>query len=120
MAPKSAGFIQIAVAIPTLILMAVLLAQEAAAPYCSDLNEADVLATTNERFASISAKARDGNFTDSNLMLMDWNDCSVYAVRIYTCDSRPVGTAQEAEQVQRKMSQEIQACLGASWVEAKD
>jgi len=120
MAPKSAGFIPIAVAIPTLILMAVLLAQEAAAPYCSDLKQAADLATTNERFASISTKAREGSFTDSNLMLMDWNDCSVYGGRIYTCDSRPVGTAQEAEQVQRKMSQEIQACLGASWAEAKD
>jgi hypothetical protein len=78
------------------------------------------LAMTSKRFASISAKPQDGNFADSNLALMDWNDCSVYAGRIYTCDSQLIKTVQEAEQVQRKISQEIQACLGTSWAEAKD
>jgi hypothetical protein len=51
---------------------------------------------------------------------MDWSDCSIYAGRIYTCDSQPIRTAQEAEQVQTNISQEVQACLGTSWAEAKD
>ena len=118
--PISIAFIPVVVSIPTLLLIAVLLAQEAMIPYCSGLKRATDLAMTNERFASISAKPRDGDFAASNLVLMDWNDCSVYAGRIYTCDSRPIETAQEAEQMQRKISQEIQYCLGISWVEEKD
>ena len=117
---RSPGLIAVAVAILPLILTPILLAQEAMIPYCSDLKRATDLAMTNERFASISAKPRDGDFADSSLVLMDWNDCSVYAGRIYTCDSRPIETAQEAEQMQRKISQEIQYCLGISWVEEKD
>ena len=115
---RATGLIAVTVAI--LALIPVLLAQEAVAPYCSDLKRATDLAMTNERFASISAKSQDGDFADTNLALTDWNDCSVYAGRIYTCDSRPITTAQEAEQVQRKISHQIQSCLGASWVEEKD
>ena len=118
--PISTAFIPTAVAFATAVLVPILLAQEAMIPYCSDLKRATDLAMTNERFASISAKPRDGGFADSSLVLMDWNDCSVYAGRIYTCDSRPIETAQEAEQMQRKISQEIQYCLGISWVEEKD
>ena len=119
-APILIAFIPIAVSVPTLALMAVLIAQEAMAPYCSDLKRATVLAITSERFAPISAKPRSGNFTDSSLMLMDWNDCSVYGGRIYTCDSQPTATAEEAQQAQEKISREVQACLGTSWAEAKD
>ena len=119
-APILFAFIPIAVSLPTLALIAVLIAQEAMATYCSDLKRATVLAMTNERFASISAKPRNGNFTDSSLMLTDWNDCSVYGGRIYTCDSQPTATAQEAQQAQEKISREVQACLGTSWAEAKD
>ena len=118
--PRSTAAIPIAVSIPTLVLITVLLAQEVVAPYCSDLKWATDLAVTSERFTSISAKPREGNFTDTSLMLMGWNNCSVYAGRIYTCDSQTIRTAQEAEQVQRKISQEVQVCLGASWGEAKD
>jgi len=116
----STAFIPLAVSLPTLLVVAVLIAQEAMAPYCSDLKRAIVLAMTSERFASISAKPRNGNFTDSSLMLMDWNDCSVYGGRIYTCDSQPTATAEEAQQAQEKISREVQACLGTSWAEAKD
>jgi hypothetical protein len=95
-------------------------AQEAIAPYCSELKRVADLASTNERFASISLKPREGNFTDSRLVLSGWSDCSVYATRIYTCDTHAIRTAQEAEKAQRKIFQEVQACLGTSWAEAKD
>ena len=110
-----------AVVIPVVVSMPlILMAQEAIAPYCSDLKRVAGLATTKERFASISVKPRNGNFADSSLTLTDWNDCSVYGARIYTCDSQPTGTAQEAQQAQEKIFHDIQACLGNSWAEAKD
>jgi hypothetical protein len=89
-------------------------------PYCGDLKRAAVLAMTKERFASISTRPKEGNFTDSSLVLMDWNGCSIYGGRIYTCDSQPSGTTQEAQQAQQKIFHEVQACLGTSWAEAKD
>ena len=110
-----------ALVIPALVSIPLsLMAQDAIAPYCSDLKRVADLAMTNERFASISAKPRDGNFSESNLALTGWNDCSVYGGRIYTCDSHPTGTAQEAQQAQEKIFHDIQACLGNSWAEAKD
>jgi hypothetical protein len=110
-----------AVVIPAVVSMPlILMAQEAIAPYCSDLKRVADLAMTKERFASISAKPRDGNFADSSLTLRNWADCSVYAARIYTCDSQPTRTAQEAQQAQEKIFHDIQACLGNSWAEAKD
>ena len=110
-----------ALVIPALVsIPLIVMAQEAIAPYCSDLKRVADLAMTNERFASISAKPRDGNFSESNLALTGWNDCSVYGGRIYTCDSHPTGTAQEAQQAQEKIFHDIQACLGNSWAEAKD
>jgi hypothetical protein len=116
----STAFIPLAVSLPTLVLITVLIAQEAMASYCGDLKRAVDLAMTNERFASISTRPREGNFTDSSLVLMDWNDCSVYGGRIYTCDSQPIGTAQDAQQAQQKIFREVQACLATSWAEAKD
>jgi hypothetical protein len=92
----------------------------AIAPYCSDLKRVADLAITKERFTSISAKPRDGNFADSSLVLTGWNDCSVYGARIYTCDSQPTETVQEIQQAQEKIFHDIQACLGGSWAEAKD
>ena len=90
-----------AVVIPVVVSMPlILMAQEAIAPYCSDLKRVADLAMTNERFASISVKPRDGNFSDSNLALTGWNDCSVYGARIYTCDTQPTGTAQEATTIE--------------------
>ena len=110
-----------AVVIPAVVSMPfILMAQEAIAPYCSELKRVADLAITNERFTHIAGKPRDGNFSDSNLALTGWNDCSVYGGRIYTCDSQPTGTAQEAQQAQEKIFHDIQACLGNSWAEAKD
>src|SRR5215831_16997266 len=65
----------IAVTVAILALIPVLLAQEAVAPYCSDLKRATDLAMTNERFASISAKSRDGDFADTGDF--DGRPCSV-------------------------------------------
>ena len=54
-----------AVVIPAVVSMPlILMAQEAIPPYCSDLKRVAGLAMTNERFASISAKPRDGNFAE--------------------------------------------------------
>jgi hypothetical protein len=95
----------------------ILMAQEAIPPYCSDLKRVADLAMTNERFASISVKPRDGNFSDSNLALTGWNDCSVYGARIYTCDTQPTGTAQEAQQAQEKVFHCILRLGNSSWAE---
>jgi hypothetical protein len=110
-----------AIVIPALVsIPLILMAQEAIAPYCSDLKRVADLAITNDRFTHIAGKLRDGNFSESTLALTGWNDCSVYGGRIYTCDSQPTGTAQEAQQAQEKIFHDIQACLGNSWAEAKD
>jgi hypothetical protein len=110
-----------AVVIPAVVSMPfILMAQEAIAPYCSELKRVADLAITIERFTHIAGKPRDGNFSDSNLALTGWNDCSVYGGRIYTCDSQPIETAQEAQQAQEKVFHDIQACLADSWAEAKD
>ena len=98
----------------------VLMAQEVLAPYCSELKRVVDLAITNERFASISGKPRGGDSADSRLTLPAWNDCAVYGARIYTCDSQPTGTEQEAQQAQEKIFHDLEACLGNAWAEAKD
>jgi hypothetical protein len=78
------------------------------------------IATTKERFSSIVGKSREGNFSEARLVLTGWSDCSLYGAGTYTCDSRHFQTAQEAEQQQARMLQNIQACLGEGWIEAKD
>lgn len=99
------------------------LAQDAGAgapAYCSDLREVAALATTKERFATIAGKPRQGNFVDTRLALTDWQDCSLYGPATYTCDSPPIGSAEEAEAAQTRMLREIKACLGETWSEAKE
>jgi hypothetical protein len=97
-----------------------LIAQEKIAPYCLGLKQAAALAMTKERFASIAAKSRDGNFIESSLVLTGWNNCSLYGAATYTCDSQPLETAQEAQKAQASILREIQACLGEAWTEAGD
>jgi len=110
-----------ALVIPALVsIPLIVMAQEAIAPYCSDLKRVADLAITNDRFTHIAGKLRDENFSESTLALTGWNDCSVYGGRIYTCDSQPTGTAEEAQQAQEKIFHDVQACLGNSWAEAKD
>ena len=99
------------------------LAQDAGAEaptYCSDLKQVAALATTKERFASIAGKPRQGNFIDTRLALTGWQDCSLYGPATYTCDSRALGSAEEAEAAQARMLHEIKACLGEAWSEAKE
>src|SRR5262249_34353999 len=91
-----------------------------APPYCSDLKQVAALAMTKERFASIAGKPREGNFTDTRLPLTGWQDCSLYGPATYTCDSRALGNAEDAEAAQARMLREIKACLGETWSEAKE
>jgi hypothetical protein len=110
-----------ATAVATVFMTALpLTAQEAGAPYCADLEQAAALAMSKERFTSIAGRSGDGNFVESKLVLTGWNDCSLYGAATYTCDSRPVATAQEAEEAQASILREVQACLGEAWTEAKD
>jgi hypothetical protein len=89
-------------------------------PYCSELKRVAGLALTTERFASIAGVPREGNFLSTSLPLPGWKDCSLYGSATYTCDSLDVGTAEEAEKEQARTLQQIKACLGDGWAEAKD
>jgi hypothetical protein len=111
--------------VPVAIILAVSLplplrADQVIAPYCADLQRVAELATTRDRFASISAKPREGNFIDTSLGLSGWNDCSIYGTRSYTCDSQAVEGAEQASQAQQRILHEVQACLAESWGEVKD
>jgi hypothetical protein len=100
-----------------------ILAQDAgseAVSYCSELKQITALATTKDRFASIAAKPREGNFMDTSLALTGWKDCSLYGAGTYTCDSQGLSTAQEAEKTQDVILRELKSCLGDAWIEAKD
>jgi hypothetical protein len=99
------------------------LAQDAgsdAAAYCSELRRVVALAATKERFASIAGKPREGNFLDTSLALTGWGDCTLYGAATYTCDSRELNSAQEAEQAQSDVLQEIKSCLGDRWAIAPE
>jgi hypothetical protein len=98
----------------------ILLAQEAVPAYCPDLKRVSELATTTERFASISATPREGNFVNTSLILTGWEDCSLYGPRTNTCDSLSVESVEEAGQAQQRIFREVQACLADSWAEAKN
>jgi hypothetical protein len=91
-----------------------------APPYCSELQRIVALAATKERFASIAGKPREGNFLDTSLTLTGWRDCALYGAATYTCDSRVLNSAQEAEQAQAEVLQEIKSCLGDRWVIAPE
>jgi hypothetical protein len=95
-------------------------AEEGIPPYCSELKRVSDLAATNERFASISLKPREGDFIESSVVLAGWSDCTVYGARTYTCDSRPFETAEDAGQAQVRIGSEVLTCLGQTWVEAKN
>jgi hypothetical protein len=91
-----------------------------APPYCSELQRIAALAATKERFASIAGKPREGNFLDTSLALTGWSDCALYGSATYTCDSRELNSAQEAEQAQSDVLQEIKSCLGDRWAIAPE
>jgi hypothetical protein len=87
---------------------------------CSELKQVAALAATKERFASIAGKPREGNFVETTLPLTGWRDCALYGSATYTCDSRELNSAQEAEQAQSDVLQEIKSCLGDRWVIAPE
>jgi hypothetical protein len=97
------------------------LAQEASAPaFCPDLKRVATLAMSQEKFASITGKPRQGNFSDVTLTLAGWQDCALYGTTTYTCDSLPLDSAQAAEQAQADIMQRAKACLGEGWSESTD
>src|SRR5262245_31461625 len=75
---------------------------------------------STERFASIAGRGGEGSFVESRLVLSGWNNCSLYGATTYTCDSKAVATAGEAEQEQARVAREVQACPGEAWTEAAD
>ena len=96
-------------------------AQKAAsqtASYCDDLKRVAALAMSQERFASITGKPRQGNFSDATLTLTGWQDCALYGATTYTCDSISLNSAQAAEQAQADTLQQVKACLGEGWSES--
>jgi hypothetical protein len=113
------GFNAAVVSVAMIVALTVSMAEEGTAPYCSDLKRVVDLAATNERFAPISLKPREGNFIESSVVLAGWSDCTVYGARTYTCDSQPFEAAEDAEQAQVRIGWEVLTCLGRTWVEAK-
>src|SRR5436189_6463255 len=96
-------------------------AQEMSVPaYCPDLKRVAALAMSQERFASITGKPREGNFSDTSLTLSGWHDCALYGNTTYTCDSPALDSAQAAEQAQAAILQEAKTCLGKGWSESTD
>ena len=89
-----------------------------AVPYCDDLKRVAAMAMSQERFASITGKPRQGNFSDATLTLTGWQDCALYGATTYTCDSTSLDSAQAAEQAQADTLQQMKACLGEGWSES--
>jgi hypothetical protein len=97
------------------------LAQETSIPaYCPDLKRVTALAMSQDRFASITGKPREGNFSDATLTLAGWQDCVLYGATTYTCDSPGLDSAQAAEQAQADILQQTKTCLGEGWSESAD
>jgi hypothetical protein len=101
-------------------------------PYCEDLKHVIALASTKERFGPISGRPREGNFFETSLTLTGWNNCSLYGATTgwnncslygattHTCDSPAHRTADEADHGQALRLDELKACLGNAWTEAKE
>jgi hypothetical protein len=87
------------------------------AVYCDDLKRVIALATTKDHFASITGRSREGNFLDTTLALTSWRDCSLYGPGMYTCDSAPVATLEEAAKAQATIVDELLTCLAGEWAE---
>jgi hypothetical protein len=91
-----------------------------AAPYCADLKRVAALASARDRFASIAGKPREGQFSDTILPLTGWQDCALYGEGMYTCDSRPLKDAEEAEKAQTAIVDQVLSCFAGTWLELKD
>ena len=112
-------FARVSIAVALVVTSGVAVAQDAAL-YCADLKRVASLASARDRFASIAGKPREGNFSDTVLPLTGWTDCSVYGSGMYTCDSQPLRSKDEAERAQMKTSDQILSCFAGSWLEIKD
>jgi hypothetical protein len=89
--------------------------QSDAVPSCDDLKQVILLSASRDKFASIVAKPREGNFSDTSLPLDGWKDCSIYGLRTYTCDSEALKSADDAEKALAKIVQDIKTCLQNTW-----
>jgi hypothetical protein len=99
------------------------MAQEApaeAVPYCADLKRVATLAGARDRFAAITGKPREGNFSETTLPLTGWRECLLYGAGMYTCDSHGIKGADEAERAQARTADQILSCFAGTWLEIKD
>jgi len=106
-----------------LVAAALVLAHDAhaqAIPYCAELKRVAALASARDRFASITGKPREGNFSDTTLPLTAWKDCALYGAMTYTCESQGFRSAEEAEGIQAAMADQILSCFAGTWLEIKD
>jgi hypothetical protein len=85
--------------------------------YCPALREVAALVQAKDRFKSIIGKPREGSFLETTLPLPGWSDCSFYGTRTYTCDSRPLDTAAEAQHAFEQTFGEVKLCLREGWAE---
>ena len=85
--------------------------------YCSVLRDVATLALGKDRFKSIIGTPREGSFLETTLPLPGWADCSFYGTRTYTCDSRPLDTAAEAQRAFDRTLGEVKDCLREGWAE---
>jgi hypothetical protein len=86
-------------------------------PYCAELKQVAALVLAKDKFASIIAAAREGNFLESKVTLPGWVDCSFYGTRTYTCDSRGFKIAHEGDLAHAKVFEEVKSCLRGGWTE---
>src|SRR5262245_29954559 len=102
---------------------ALALAHEAraqAAPYCAELKRVAALASARDRFAAITGKPREGNFSETTLPLTGWRDCVLYGAGMYTCDSHGIKGVEDAERAQARTADQILSCFAGTWLELKD
>jgi hypothetical protein len=85
--------------------------------YCPALRDVTALVQAKDRFNSIIGKPREGSFLETTVTQPGWADCSFYGTRTYTCDSRPLDTAAEAERAFERTLGEVKSCLRDGWAE---
>jgi hypothetical protein len=86
--------------------------------YCGELRQLASAALTKDKFAGIIGKPRAGNYLDTTVALLGWEDCAFYGTRTYTCDSAAFRTAEESDRAFANIVGEVKACLRDGW--AKD
>ena len=94
--------------------------EASASGFCEGLKQVAALALSRERFASITGQSKEGDFHGTTLPLVGWHDCSIYGRNTYTCDSRNLGSAEQAERLQAQALELIRTCPGGAWKEVAD